>query len=150
MRIRIVLRFIDLPFSGGKLFEQQVDILIASGTFWVIRIKFKVGKQQWLSGGFRAAALGLDRDEDRVDLGNGLGVVELRHPAFLVGVILIKETQADGVLPVGTAATPGLKGTGLLDAWLLIQVVSIEDKRLVLSVEHAPKGLPGVADWPAS
>ena len=116
----------------------------------MIRIKFQVGKQQWLSGGFRAAALGLDRDEDRVDFGNGLGVVELRHLAFLVGVILIKETQADGVLPVGTAATPSLKGTDLLDAGLLIQVVSIEDKRLVLSVEHAPKGLPGVADWPAS
>jgi hypothetical protein len=77
LTIRIVLRFIDLPFSGGKLFEQQVDIRIASGTLWVIRIKFQVGKQQWLSGGFRAAALGLDRDEDRVDLGNGLGIIEL-------------------------------------------------------------------------
>jgi hypothetical protein len=30
---------------------------------------------------------------------------------------------------------------------LLIQVVSIKDERLVLSVEHARKGLLGVADW---
>lgn len=116
----------------------------------MIWIKLQVGKQQWLSGGLRAAALGLNRDKNTIDLRNGHCIIELQHPALLIGIVLIEETQADGVLPVGTAATPGLKGTGLLDAGLLIQVVSIKDERLVLSVEHARKGLLGVADWPTS
>jgi len=78
----------------------------------VIRIEAQVGKQQRFPAWLRAAAVGLDRDEDCVDLRNGLGVVRLQHPAFLVRVIFIKETQADGVLPVGAAAAPGFKDLG--------------------------------------
>ena len=49
------------------------------------------------------------------------------------------------MLPVGAAAAPGLKSGRLLDAWLLIEIVSIEYERFVLGVEHAPKGLLGIA-----
>jgi transcriptional regulator with XRE-family HTH domain len=38
----------------------------------VIRVEAEVGEQQRLSAWLRAAALGLDRDEDRVNLGNRL------------------------------------------------------------------------------
>ena len=110
-----------------------------AGVLGVIRIQAQVREQERLPAWLRAAALGLDRDEDCVDLGNGLGVVRLQHPAFLVRVILIEETQADGVLPVGAAAAPGLKDTGLFDTWLLIEIVPIEDERFILGVEDAPK-----------
>ena len=52
--------------------------------------KEKVGEKQRFATRLRAASLGLDRHEDRVDLRNGLGVVELQDPAFLVRVIFIK------------------------------------------------------------
>jgi len=74
-----------------------------------------------------------------------ISLARLEHPAFLVRVILIEESQADGVLPVGAAAAPGLKYAGFFDAGLLIEIVPIEDERFVLGVEHAPKGLLGVA-----
>jgi len=57
----------------------------------------------------------------------------------------LEEAQANGVLPVSAAASPGLKDSGLLDAGLLIEVVSIEDERFVLGIEHAAEGLLGVA-----
>jgi len=76
----------------------------------VIRVEAKIREEERLPAWLRAAAFGLDRDEDRVDLGNGLGFVELQHPAFLVRVILIGETQADGVQPVGATTTPLIEG----------------------------------------
>jgi hypothetical protein len=82
------------------------------------------------------------------DLGNGLGIVRLQDPAFPDRVIHMEETQADGVLPVSPATSPGLKDAGLLDAGLLIEIVTIEDERFALGVEHAPEGLLGVAALP--
>jgi hypothetical protein len=51
-------------------------------TLWVIRIKFQAGKQQWLSGGFRAAALGLDRDDVNDPAGECpmVGQIETKNP----------------------------------------------------------------------
>ena len=49
------------------------------------------------------------------------------------------------MLPVTAAATPSLKGSRVLDAWLLIEVISIEDERFVLGIENATKRLLCVA-----
>jgi hypothetical protein len=115
----------------------------------VIRTEAKIREEEWLPAWLRAAALGLDRNEHRVDLGNGVGVVRLQHPAFLARVVLIKKSEANGVLPVGAPAAPGLKDASLLDAGLLIEIVSIEDERFVLGVENSAEGLlciPALAD----
>lgn len=128
------IEFIAPPNSGIEL----------AAVLGVIRVEAKIRKEERFPAWLSAAAFGLDSDEDRVDLGNGLGVVEFWDPAFLVRVILIEESQADGVLPVGSTAAPGLKDAGFLDAGLLVQIVAVKDERFVFGVEHAPEGLLGV------
>jgi hypothetical protein len=155
-RARMATAYTEVP---GNIFAAFVAEVCAGAlrkpTCWQAGIPFLNSKRELrihpfpLLGQCRPPQRTFDRGEDRVDLGNGLCVVRLQHPAFLVRVILIKEAQAYGVLPVGAAAAPGLKDPGLLDAGLLIQIVSIEDERFVLGVEHAPEGLlriPALAD----
>ena len=59
----------------------------------VIRVEAKIREEERLPAWLRATALGLDRDEDRDDLRNGLSVVRLQDPTFLARVILILRTS---------------------------------------------------------
>ena len=111
----------------------------------MIRVKSEVREEQSIPARFRAAALGLDRNEDCVDLRNRLRIVEFQYPSFLVGIVLIEEAQADVVLLVCSTTTPCLKGAVFPDALLLVEIVSVEDERFVFGVEYAPEGLLGVA-----
>jgi hypothetical protein len=111
----------------------------------VIRVEVKICEQQRLAAWLRATTLRLDRDKDSVNLGDRLCVVELQNPALLVRVIFVEEAQTDGVLPIGAAAAPGLESASLLDAGLLVEVVSVENERFVFGIEDPPEGLLCIA-----
>src|ERR1700728_269879 len=51
----------------------------------VVGIKAKIGKQKGLATRLRASARRLYRDEHDIDLRNLLRVIQLQHPALLVG-----------------------------------------------------------------
>jgi hypothetical protein len=63
-----------------------------------------------------AFAIGLNGYEHSVDLLQRLRVVELQDPALLADVVLIKDTQVEGLLGVRSAPAPGLKGSVLAPA----------------------------------
>ena len=94
----------------------------------MVGVETEVGEEQRLGGWLRAPAVWLDRDKHSIDLRNRLCVIELQHPALLVGIILIEEAEADSVLPVGSVASPRLKCAGLPDTPLLVEIVAVEDE----------------------
>jgi hypothetical protein len=58
-----------------------------------------------------AFAIGLNGYEHSIDLLQRLRVVELQNPALLADVILIKDTQVEGLLGVRSAPAPSLKSS---------------------------------------
>ena len=56
----------------------------------------QVGIQERSVSRLQAAFLGLQGNEDGIDLGKHLGIVELEDPAFIVPGVLIEDTQALG------------------------------------------------------
>ena len=51
------------------------------------------GVEEGLAGGLMAAAAGLDGDEDGVDFGDALGIVEAHDPAALGFVVHVENSQ---------------------------------------------------------
>src|SRR5439155_12548971 len=88
-----------------------------------------------------ASALWFHCDEYRVDLLQGLGIVDLQHPSLVCSVVLIKDSQTYCSLPVGTSLPPRLERARVFNSGLLVQVISVKDKRLVLREKDASKWL---------
>src|SRR5580692_2759012 len=88
---------------------QPIQFLGLQRSLRVVWIEAEIRKQKRLSAWLGAAALRLDGHEYGINLGNRLCVVELQHPALLIGVVLIQEPQADVLVAVGSAASPCLK-----------------------------------------
>src|SRR5882724_4251467 len=103
----------------------------------MIGIYSKVGKEERFTTGLGAAAVWFDRHEDPVDLSQRLGVVALHDPAFFGNTVFVEDAQVECLLPIGSAAAPGLKSGGILYAALLVQVVRVKDQRLPLRVEDS-------------
>src|SRR6266478_1324986 len=69
-------------------------------TSGVIGIDAQVCEEQGLATGLVAAALGLDRYENRVDVRQRLGIVESQYPALSRSTVFIENTEIEGLLPV--------------------------------------------------
>ena len=61
-----------------------------------IVIGVQIGIQERVASRLQAAFLGLQSNEDGIDLGKNLGIVELEDPAFIVPGVGIEDTQALG------------------------------------------------------
>ena len=115
----------------------------------MIRFDLQVGKKQRLSAGFMAAAIRFDGDEYGINLSQPLGVIEFQYPAFLRGIVHVKDPQIERLLRVWAAPSPRLKGSSILQPSLLIQIIGVEDQRLSPRIKHPAVGLlgrPGFAD----
>jgi hypothetical protein len=74
---------------------------------WVVRLHLQVSEEKRLPGWLYASPLWLCRYEYLIQMREGSGVIEAKHPSF-VRIILIKQTKAHILLIV--PATPRLEG----------------------------------------
>src|SRR5690242_2418445 len=103
----------------------------------MIRIHFEIGKQEGFAGGPAATAVGFDGYEDAIDLRQALGIVALHHPALLGGIVLIKDSQFESAIRIGSAPSPYLKRAGIFETDFAVEVIGIKNQRLVLGVKDA-------------
>ena len=82
---------------------------------WVIWLNLQIGEEQGLPAGSVTAAVRLDCDENGINLRQSLGIVEFQYPAFLRGIVHIKDPQIERLLRVRPAASPGLKRSGIFE-----------------------------------
>src|SRR6202007_1474597 len=104
--------------------------------------------QKRFTCGLVAAAPGLDRYEDSVDLGQLLGIVEPHHPAAVGFVVHVKDTQIHRRSRLslrGFTLAPDLEGAGVYDSGLPVEIERVENERLSLGIEHTAKRFLGAA-----
>ena len=108
----------------------------------MIGINVQVGKQQRsFAGWFVASAVWLDGDEYGVNLCERFGVVEPQHQVFLGSVVDIEDAEIQCLLPVRSAPPPSLESAGILDPWLLVEIISVKNQRLFFAVKDAAVAL---------
>src|SRR5258707_9713338 len=103
----------------------------------MIRLHLEAGKQKWLPTWMLTAWLRLHCDEDSVDFGERLRIIELEHPTFLAHIVLIKDAKAPCLLRVHTVPSPHLERARILQPPSLIQVISVKNERLPFGIEQA-------------
>src|SRR6266436_9492883 len=84
----------------------------------------------------RAAAIGLDRDEHRVDVRQNIGSVHCKNPPACRVVINGEVAQALRLAEIRLAIAPGLENTALVILPVL-QIKGVEHKKSFLNVVHA-------------
>src|SRR6266853_2393425 len=91
----------------------------------VIRFFSQQGVEEGLSSWLLAAAVGLDGDEDSVDLGELLGIIPPKNPAPVGVAVHVQNAQIHGARfcgQLGIPLAPYLEGTGVLDSRLAIEI----------------------------
>src|SRR5580693_10586926 len=111
----------------------------------MVGVDFQIGKQKRLTAGLATAAIRLDSYEYRVDLGQCFRVITLKNPALLRAIVLIENAEVDGLLTVRAPPAPRLERAGTFQFGLLIQIVGIENQRLVSGIKDTTVRLPGFA-----
>ena len=107
----------------------------------MIWFDLQIGEKKGTAARLIASALWFDRNENRVNLLESLGVVTLDDPAFLGRVVLIENPEVQSLVPVRAALSPSLKRTRIPGTGLLVKIVGVEDQRLSLGVEDPAVGL---------
>lgn len=90
----------------------------------------EIGKKELLSTRVLASAAWLSRDENGVDIVQCFGIVRFQNPALLAGVVLVKDSQFDGLLLIRSPPAPGMDRAGVLKARLGIQIVRAKDQEV--------------------
>src|SRR5690242_13855544 len=101
----------------------------------MIRINFQVGKEEWFSAWSGASTAWFHRHENGIDLFQLLRVIELQYPSLLGRVVLVEDAKARSLLPVSSAAAPGLKCAGTPKPSLLVEVIRVEHERFSFGIE---------------
>jgi hypothetical protein len=122
---------------GAQAEAQRMWVLVvgASGASGVIGVDAEVSKQEGLATGPVAAAVGLDGDENSVDLCQHFGIVGSQDPALPRSTVFIENTEVEGLLPVRSSPSPGLERASFC-LGLLVEIVGVKDQRLPFGEEH--------------
>src|SRR5882724_5505329 len=107
----------------------------------MIGLRLKGSHQKWFAPRFAAAALGLDGDENGVDLRERRGVIEFHHPAAVCITVQVKDAHAEGTQIVRTALAPCLIGAGILESSLFVEVEGVKNQRLSVRIKNSAKRL---------
>ena len=95
-----------------------------------------------------AAAMGLNRNKDSINLGELFRIIQAQNPAAIRFAVHVQNAEIHCVVLLarfGVFLSPDLESAGILHSRLVIEIKSIKDQGLALGVEHAPKGLAGTA-----
>src|SRR6202022_4578734 len=96
--------------------NQSLDECAEAGSgqgLGMIWIYFEVSKQEGLTAWHMAPAVRFHGYEHGVNLFKRLWIIKFQHPAFLGCIVLIKDTEVQGLLFVRTASSPSLEGAGV-------------------------------------
>src|ERR1700721_800611 len=140
------VKIIETGYRHGKLLgptqarghiqsrDEQGGVGDGLGMIW---IDFEVSEQEGLAPWQVAPAFRFHCYEHGVNLFKRLGIVKLEYPAFLRCIVLIKDTEVQGLLFVRAASPPRLERADVFDSNLLIQNVSVKNQRLPFRIENA-------------
>src|ERR1700723_1728234 len=110
--------------SPSAIFALKTQIIRSR----MVRIASQEGKEQFLSGGLVARrAMGLERNEDRIDFSKLVRIIHLQDPALVALVIRIKNPETLRRLRIGLALAPGLEGVLRIGQFLFVQIIGVED-----------------------
>ena len=100
----------------------------------------EVGEQQLFTARMLAATVRLHGYEYRVDVCKRLCFTGLEHPTLLPEIVFVEHAEVERLLLVRSAAPPSLKGAGVLNSGLRIQIIGVEDQPLALGVKNPAIG----------
>jgi len=93
----------------------------------MIRVNPKIGKEKWLACRLHAATFWLNRDKHSVNLLQLHRVINLHDPA-LVGCGILKENpEVKRIFTIGSAPSPYLESTGVLQTCLLVEIEAVKN-----------------------
>src|SRR5208283_2889953 len=103
----------------------------------MVWVHLQVSKEERLTAWLLAAAVRFHGHENRFNLIELLRVVEFQDPPLFGNVVFIKYTQVQSLCLVGPALTPSLKRACVLETWVAVEVIGIENQRFRFCVENA-------------
>src|SRR5208283_5306201 len=110
----------------------------------MVRSHAEIGKEQLFSAWVLATAVWLSSNEIGVDVIQCFRIVRFENPAFLAGVVLIEDSEVQGLFLIRPSPAPGLIRAGIAKPRLGIQIVRVKDQPLGLGKENTAIRLVGL------